>query len=50
LGPVGHINVASGFGHWPAVDRLATSLYRAMAETDLPIVSPIHFAAPLRVI
>jgi predicted alpha/beta hydrolase family esterase len=39
LGPVGHINVASGFGHWPALDGLASSLYRAMAETDLPIMS-----------
>jgi predicted alpha/beta hydrolase family esterase len=26
LGPVGHINVAAGFGHWPLAERLAAQL------------------------
>jgi predicted alpha/beta hydrolase family esterase len=46
LGPVGHINVASGFGDWPEVDRLASSVYLAMIETRLPFSPPHHFWAP----
>jgi predicted alpha/beta hydrolase family esterase len=46
FGPVGHINVASGFGDWPELDRLAGSVYQAMSETRLPMPAPHHFGAP----
>jgi predicted alpha/beta hydrolase family esterase len=46
VGPVGHINVASGFGNWPEVDRLAGSVYQAMSETLVPFSAPHHFGVP----
>jgi len=49
VGRAGHINVASGYGYWPAVETLVAQLLTAInRQPALGLISPGAQATPLR--
>jgi predicted alpha/beta hydrolase family esterase len=48
LGPVGHINIASGHGHWPIGKAIIESMRRELGELETSPIHTAHGRTPMR--